>query len=158
MELVIFYFGLAIVVGVAANTRGRSGGGWFLLSLVITPVITGLLVLALPRVEGQQPDHSFNTEAVLKGLPYRLQRDGTIQAMMAGGLVHFRDMEQFRAAAEGRDVDSMKAKFKAEFPEELNEYLYRIERDGSVSAVDNRGNRVQFRSWVSFRETANRQV
>jgi hypothetical protein len=118
MELVLFYLGLAVVVGVAANTRGRSGFGWFLLSLLITPVITGLLVLALPRV-GQiaappQPDRSFEPEAVLKGFPYRLRENGTIDAMMTGGLVHFRDMEQFRAAVEGGDVDNVEAELKAE--------------------------------------------
>jgi hypothetical protein len=39
----------AVVVGVAASTRGRVGYGWFLLSLVISPLIVGPLVLALPR-------------------------------------------------------------------------------------------------------------
>ena len=37
-----------IIVGVAANTRGRSGVGWFLLAALISPLIAGLLVLALP--------------------------------------------------------------------------------------------------------------
>jgi hypothetical protein len=128
MELVLFYFGLAIVVGVAANTRGRSGGGWFLLSLLITPVITGLLVLALPRVGPSaappqpdssfepppQPDRSFEPDAVLKGFPYRRREDGTVDVMMTGGLVHFRDMEQFRAVVEERDEDHMNAGFTAQ--------------------------------------------
>jgi len=39
----------SIVVGVAANSRGRSGFGWFLLALVTSPLIAGLLVVALPR-------------------------------------------------------------------------------------------------------------
>jgi hypothetical protein len=47
----IVWIGLAVVVGVAANTRGRSGGGWFLLAVLISPLIAGLLVLALPRKE-----------------------------------------------------------------------------------------------------------
>jgi hypothetical protein len=99
MEWVLLYFGLAIVVGVAANTRGRSGFGWFLLALVISPLIAGLLVMALPRAG---MPISFTPEAVLKGIPCRRQEDGTIDAMMPGGLVRFRDAEQFRAA-----VDSM---------------------------------------------------
>ena len=45
------WLALAIIVGVAANTRGRSGVGWFLLAAVISPLIAGLLVLALPRFD-----------------------------------------------------------------------------------------------------------
>jgi Superinfection immunity protein len=51
-----------------------------------------------------EPDRPFETEAVLRGFPYRVRENGTVEAMMTGGLVHFRDMEQFRAAAEGRDA------------------------------------------------------
>lgn len=40
---------LAVVVGVVAFKRGRVGYGWFLLSLLISPLITGPLVLVLPR-------------------------------------------------------------------------------------------------------------
>ena len=50
MELFLFWFGLAIVVGVAAGSRGRSGFAWFLLAVLISPVIAGLLVIALPNV------------------------------------------------------------------------------------------------------------
>ncbi|MGB8284073.1 MAG: hypothetical protein WCE74_24500, partial [Pseudolabrys sp.] len=35
----------------------------------------------------------FKPDAVLKGFPYRLLEDGTVDAMMTGGLVRFRDME-----------------------------------------------------------------
>jgi hypothetical protein len=50
VEIFLFWFGLAIIVGVAANTRGRNGIGWFLLGMfVISPLLAGLLLLALPR-------------------------------------------------------------------------------------------------------------
>jgi phosphotransferase system glucose/maltose/N-acetylglucosamine-specific IIC component len=49
MEIILFYFGLAIVIGVAASYRGRSGFGWFLLSMVISPILTGLLLFVMPR-------------------------------------------------------------------------------------------------------------
>jgi hypothetical protein len=39
----------AVIVGVVASARGRVGYGWFLVSLVLSPLITGPLVLALPR-------------------------------------------------------------------------------------------------------------
>jgi hypothetical protein len=47
--IILFWIGLAIVVGVAANTRGRSGGSWFLLAVIVSPLIAGLLLLALAR-------------------------------------------------------------------------------------------------------------
>jgi hypothetical protein len=43
----------AIIVGIAANMRGRSGFGWFLLAVVISPLLAGLLVLALPDLRRQ---------------------------------------------------------------------------------------------------------
>lgn len=39
---------LAIVVMVAANTRHRSPLGWFFLAIIISPLLAGLLLLALP--------------------------------------------------------------------------------------------------------------
>src|SRR3954454_9660052 len=51
-RMAIFFFAwiaFAVVVGVAASTRGRVGFGWFLLALAISPLIVGPLVLALPR-------------------------------------------------------------------------------------------------------------
>jgi len=47
---------------------------------------------------------------------------------------------------------------RAEFPDQLNEYLYRIEKDGSVSAVNGRGERIQFNDWRSFWKTADPQA
>jgi hypothetical protein len=53
MEFFIVWVALAIVVGVVANSRGRSGGSWFLLSLPVSPLIAGLLVFALPNLRRQ---------------------------------------------------------------------------------------------------------
>jgi hypothetical protein len=41
------WIALAVIVGVVASKRGRFGYGWFLVTLVISPLITGPLVLAL---------------------------------------------------------------------------------------------------------------
>jgi hypothetical protein len=51
----------AVIVGIAANRRGRNGPGWFLLAVIISPLIAGILVLALPRSRagvcvGEQPE------------------------------------------------------------------------------------------------------
>jgi hypothetical protein len=45
-----FWIGFAVIVGIVANSRrGRSGFRWFLLALLISPLLAGLLVLALPN-------------------------------------------------------------------------------------------------------------
>ena len=59
MELVLFWLVFAIlfwlmfpiVVGIIANSRNRSGFGWFLLSVLISPVLALILVLCLPSPE-----------------------------------------------------------------------------------------------------------
>ncbi len=49
MEWLLVGIGLAIVVGVFAASRGRSGVGWAFLACLITPLIAGLLVAVLPN-------------------------------------------------------------------------------------------------------------
>jgi hypothetical protein len=56
MALIYLYFLLAILVGIIGTARGRAWWRWFLISLFITPVIAGLLVLVLPR---QPSGHKF---------------------------------------------------------------------------------------------------
>lgn len=51
MEWVIGWFGFALVVGVLAGHRGRNGAGWFFLSLAISPLLAGVLLMALPKQE-----------------------------------------------------------------------------------------------------------
>jgi hypothetical protein len=48
MELIFLYFLLTLVVAMMAATRGRSSWRWFLIALFLTPLISGLLVMALP--------------------------------------------------------------------------------------------------------------
>ncbi len=60
MPWIVAWLFLSAVVAVAANTRGRSWPIWLVLSIVISPLLTGLLLLALPN-------NSFHiTEASLK--------------------------------------------------------------------------------------------
>lgn len=47
MEILIGWLGLSLVVAVAATKRGRIGVGWFIISLFLSPLIGGLLLLAL---------------------------------------------------------------------------------------------------------------
>lgn len=48
MELGTLWFIFAIVVGFGASGRGRSGFGWFLLALLISPLLAFILLVLLP--------------------------------------------------------------------------------------------------------------
>lgn len=52
MQTVIFWFLAAVVVGVIAGSKGRSGFGWFVLAVLISPLLAGILVLVLGRPGG----------------------------------------------------------------------------------------------------------
>jgi len=51
MTLIYLYFLLAFLVAVIAMIRGRSGLPWFLIAVFLTPLIAGLVLLALPKLQ-----------------------------------------------------------------------------------------------------------
>lgn len=55
MELLLFYIGGVVVVGILASKRNRSVGMWVLLAIVISPLLAGLIVLALGEAEPERP-------------------------------------------------------------------------------------------------------
>lgn len=57
MELFVFWLGIAIVTGIAASSRGRTGFGWFLLGCLFS-ILALIAVLVLP---------SRNTPALVVG-------------------------------------------------------------------------------------------
>jgi uncharacterized membrane protein len=52
MELILFWFIVSILVAVYASSRNRSGFGWFLISLIISPLISFLFLVILPKRAG----------------------------------------------------------------------------------------------------------
>ncbi len=50
---IFFWAMFAVVVGVFASSKGRSGFGWFLLSLIISPILGFLFVAVLPNLKVQ---------------------------------------------------------------------------------------------------------
>lgn len=56
--LFFFWFLFAAVVGVFASNRGRSGIGWFLLSLLISPILGGLFVAAMDNLRATKGANS----------------------------------------------------------------------------------------------------
>lgn len=55
MEVFIFWLLFSVVVGIIASSRGRSGFGWFLLSIIISPLLSLILVALLPSLKTAAP-------------------------------------------------------------------------------------------------------
>lgn len=56
MEIFLLWAGLAIVAGIAARGRGRSGLLWFVIAALFSPLIALILLAFLPRIEaGERP-------------------------------------------------------------------------------------------------------
>ena len=56
----VLWVGLSAVAGVVANAKGRSGVGYFFLSLVVSPLIGLILACALPAID---PDGTGNPKS-----------------------------------------------------------------------------------------------
>jgi len=57
----LFFVAFSVIVGVIANSRGRSGFGWFFLSVIITPILTLVLVMCLPVIEKDEDNETFKS-------------------------------------------------------------------------------------------------
>lgn len=51
MEIVLFWFIFSIVIGIVASHRGRTGFGWFLLAILLSPVLMFILLVCLPSLK-----------------------------------------------------------------------------------------------------------
>ena len=151
---ILFWGGFAIAVAVAANTRGRNAAGWFFLALLISPLLAGLIVLALPSLvaSGLSANRPFAPEGVLEGIPYRLLPEGAVEAMLPGGRVIFPDLDQLAAAARGATVEHrvVSPEVRARYPDEVNGHRCRVEKDGTVSMLTNTGDEVAYPDWKTF--------
>lgn len=52
MEWLFFWFVLSVAVGLAAGKRGRGSGTWFVVCLLISPVLGALILWSLPDASG----------------------------------------------------------------------------------------------------------
>jgi hypothetical protein len=71
MEIGLVYLILCILTGVAARNKGRSALGFFLLSLVLSPIVGLVAVWAVKNgtIDIRLPDEELNGE-YLKKCPY----------------------------------------------------------------------------------------
>lgn len=55
MEIVLFWFVCAVAAGVVAASKGRSGLGWFFLSLLLFGILGLLIVGLMPSLNKPEP-------------------------------------------------------------------------------------------------------
>jgi hypothetical protein len=113
IAIVVFWLFLALVVAVAAGTRGRTGLGWFILSVILSPLIGLILVLVLPdrrqerliarmaATAGDVRSGPFEPEGIYADIPYRALSDGSVEALMQGAIVRFRSVEHLTQTIAG---------------------------------------------------------
>lgn len=53
MEIILGWFIFSIVAGVIASSKGRSGFGYFILSLLLSPIIGILIAIGVPTINTQ---------------------------------------------------------------------------------------------------------
>ena len=152
------FIGLDILI--SGKATGVINAIGLLLAWIGGTLVWGFAVLMSQSIDEVQQDQQFEAQGLYKGTPYRARTGGQIEAMSPGGRVTFRGMEDFIAAIDGGTIELKRADTgiersgNAEFPNKLNDYLYCVEKDGSVSAVNGLGKRSVFRDWESFRKAA----
>jgi len=161
----LFWLAFAIAVGIAASSRGRSGLGWFILAVLISPLLAGIFLAVSPNLKrdaehralvrsvvGARPgQRAFVPDGVLAGVPYRAEHSGAVTAMMPGGIVEFRSVDQFRAAVSGESIGTtIPEEVLARYPNEAGDVRYRVEKNGKVFAWTEADGEKVYRNWRSF--------
>lgn len=71
MLFVLIWILLSICVGFFASNKGRSGVGYFFVSLLISPLIGGIIVLILSEVKSTAEEEKAKVDlGILKKCPY----------------------------------------------------------------------------------------
>jgi hypothetical protein len=58
---------ISVIVGVAGNSRGRNGAGWFFVSMLLSPVLALLLLLVFPPLKPRE-SLEFNDAELRKNI------------------------------------------------------------------------------------------
>ncbi|WP_051623346.1 hypothetical protein [Bordetella hinzii] len=60
LAIIFFWLLFAVIVGMMASSRGRSGFGWFILACLISPLVAGVFVLLVTNkaAERERPHPS----------------------------------------------------------------------------------------------------
>ena len=88
MEILFLWLVASIVIGVVAACRGRSGVGWFLFSLLLSPLFGFILVVCLPNLKAQRAADRRHNEliAAMRGGPLTIERKSSFHPIIEGWL------------------------------------------------------------------------
>jgi len=67
--IVLFWVFFALIVGFGASSWGRSGAGWFLGALFLSPLLVGILLLLSGRASEDTPEYGFPLDEYRKRCP-----------------------------------------------------------------------------------------
>jgi hypothetical protein len=71
MGLIVFWVIFAVVIAIAANARGRSPIGWFIIACVISPLLAAILLALMPsRASSGVPSWMERHEGRVKKCPF----------------------------------------------------------------------------------------
>jgi len=80
----ILYFIFCIIVGSAASNRGRSGFGYFFLSLLISPLITFIIILALGENKNMRRERIYEDAEIRESVALKYRRKKNIVRAWTG--------------------------------------------------------------------------
>jgi uncharacterized membrane protein YhdT len=122
MPVLLIWAFLAVIVAIAAESRGRSSLAWFFVACIISPLIALILLMVMSNLRyelqlqklAERPtshpkagwgarnsrvtierDPTFEPEGIYAGIPYRVVPGGQIEAIMQGRVVRFSSFEKF---------------------------------------------------------------
>jgi hypothetical protein len=89
MAIVLGWIIFAVIVGVAASARGRNGFGFFLLSLMLSPLIGILFVMAMPNLKHESllKQIADRTPAPIHFSPRQRRKSGSAAGQIALPLI-----------------------------------------------------------------------
>lgn len=140
--IVLSWLGFSVIVGVAANTRGRSGIGWLFLSLLISPLLSGLLLVALPKLN-LEPQLGIGEWKDRRPCPF------CAEPIRREAKVCKHCHREVPVTSGERTAPAAEAHVRMRYPDVHKGVRYRCEPDGSVTLATSVGPK-RFKSWGEF--------
>lgn len=83
MEVLLVYLVLAIVIGAAASSRGRSTVGWVLIALFLSPLLAAILLFVSPDLKAMARDRAHQARVWEAQRDELRRRDRRLAALVA---------------------------------------------------------------------------